>query len=270
MNVWGGIDLIKDGGNLPEKDPVLWRERQRRQLGKARYQIRYMVVIVGITVMIALIDLNHSVLVSVFAWAIGSIVIVAQASNAVVSDRLAQSLEVMMTTPLTGAEIVRQKARALIPLVVVVAMPIWTLSFFGVFAGMVQGQWDRNVWTDAMFETVHLILFLNLFLVLGLAIGLGARSRVAAMMKVIGILVFWWALPALIIWFAESSRSMSSEEFMLYFGPSGVILGNRMDYRMHQDQLGTYLFALACYVFIGIALYAWCIRHADRKLGRPV
>ncbi len=57
---------------------------------------------------------------------------------------------------------------------------------------------------------------------------------------------------------------------MAYFEPSGVILGHRMGHQFHQDQMGAYLFAMACYIFIGIAIYAWCIRNADRKLGRPV
>ena len=105
---------------------------------------------------------------------------------------------------------------------------------------------------------------------LGLAVGLGARSRVATMMKAIGILVFWWILPALLFWFAESSRSVNSDEYMVYLGPSGVVLGHRMDPEFHQDQFGTYLFAMACYLSIGMAIYGWCIWNADRKLGRPV
>ena len=266
----GGFELIKDSSNLPEDRPVLWRERQRRQLGKVRYQIRYIVVIVGMATMLALIDIERSPIIMVFAWAIGSIVIVAQASNAIVSDRLTQSLEVLLTTPMAGADIVREKVRALVPLVVVVALPIWVMSLFGAFASRSRRHWDydASVWLTVLFETVHLVLFLHLFLILGFAVGLKARSRVAAMMKAIGILVFWWLLPGLVIWFLESSR-IGAEEFLAYLGPSGVVLGTHLGSEFHQENMGAYLFAITCYITIGIALYIWCLRSADRKLGRP-
>ena len=206
----GNVELIKDRKALPEMDPIAWREKHRRQFGQARYQIRYLTFIVIIVVGVGVLSLESAHIAAWVAWIVGLLLLAAQSSNLFVSERLAQSLDVLLVTPLTGADMVKQKVKALLPLMLILGLPIFCLALMHAYAesitvrrygyGFGHRGSDVSLWMRAIIEAIHIIVLFALTVCLGVAFGLRARGRVAAMMKVIGVLVAMAIVPLALIW----------------------------------------------------------------------
>jgi ABC-type transport system involved in multi-copper enzyme maturation permease subunit len=194
----GGIQVVRDHGTLPDAHPILWREKHRRQLGKVQYRIRYLVVLEIAAFMAPTLGVGNLSYAFYVGWGFAALVLTVQASNSIVSERLSQTLEVLLTTPLSGASIVREKAHALAPLAAIMVVPIMTLAMIEAFSVWAMVGAPVEFLRFILGELLHLILFLTLFVMIGIAVGLDARSRLTAMMKLIGVLVILMALPHLI------------------------------------------------------------------------
>ncbi len=271
----GGIELVRDHRSLPEWSPILWREKHRRQLGKFRYQIRYFVAVESIVVLVAIIDVDAMETASFIAWGLGALLLTAQASNLLVSERLSQTLDVLLTTPLSGARMVQEKVQSLLPLAVVIAAPILTLAVIQSSAGWLT---DTGFIRQALFlchEILHVILFFPLFVAVGLAVGLGARSRLAAMMKSIGLIVGWSALPWLGFWVERPMETSSVwagaalGEWWCYLGPSWMIMVHHHHPSIHMSRFLAYALAVGIYALVTILIFRGSFAQADQKLGRP-
>ncbi len=102
--------------DLPSVSPVRWLEINRRSLCTLRYQARIFlpVVVVLIAVMMAFVRWgaeDHEIFA--LALGLGSLVIAIIASSAFARERTDQTLDVLLTTPITPSIIIRDKARAL-------------------------------------------------------------------------------------------------------------------------------------------------------------
>ena len=197
------------------------------------------------------------------------------------SERLSQTLDVLLTTPLSGAEIVSQKARSLAPLLIVVASPILTLSLMTALAdSLIHINDIRSISSHLLFlrDAMNLIIFLPLAVVIGLAIGLSARSRSAATMKSIGVVVLWWAIPY-VLWATFGWNDTGSHftrirggtvPWWIHLGPSGVIAPDQVTESFCISSSLAYWFTVVTYAVIVLVLYLLCLRRADRSLGRAV
>ena len=279
---FGSYELIKDTGKLPDKEPLLWREKQRRQLGNPRYLIRWLLVVETLAMVTAFLIVDSSGReIMPLVWIIGMLIVVAQSSNLIVSERLSQTLDVLLTTPLSGAEIVSQKARSLAPLLIVVASPILTLSLMTALAdSLIHINDIRSISSHLLFlrDAMNLIIFLPLAVVIGLAIGLSARSRSAATMKSIGVVVLWWAIPY-VLWATFGWNDTGSHftrirggtvPWWIHLGPSGVIAPDQVTESFCISSSLAYWFTVVTYAVIVLVLYLLCLRRADRSLGRAV
>ena len=140
----GGWRVVQRAPALPEREPILWRERRSRLFLEPAHVTRVvlanavpvMLLAAGTALMTAISLQPYqmgeqgglSALAALFGTG-GVLALSAVAANTFVSERVAQTLEVLLTTPLSAREIVRQKARALRPLMLVIAAPL-----LGVFA----------------------------------------------------------------------------------------------------------------------------------------
>ena len=104
---------------LPGDRPVAWREAGRGRLTRAPF---FSLIIGGEFLLffnlLALaggeIQYASSFMV-VLNWMVAGLVVPLRSVNAVASERVRQTLDVLLTTPLTGMEILRQKVRGLWP-----------------------------------------------------------------------------------------------------------------------------------------------------------
>jgi ABC-type transport system involved in multi-copper enzyme maturation permease subunit len=131
----GGVVLVKDYDSLPLFDPVAWRERAKKSLGKARYLFRILVVIEGPVLFICLTaatvsqttDFSGLRALLLLVWALAAMILAMKASTAISSERTRETLEALLSTPLTAREIIEQKIIGMRRLMMVLAIPVLSI-----------------------------------------------------------------------------------------------------------------------------------------------
>jgi ABC-type transport system involved in multi-copper enzyme maturation permease subunit len=198
--------LLREKSNLPEDEPIAWREMTHKALGKVHYLVRILVVIeLPILILCGFATTNdysgQSELLSAATAIVGTLVVLAlsvQAANTIVSERVQQTLEVLLTTPLTAREIVAQKARVLRRFMLVLAVPL--LTIFGSEWYLEWGASARRPREDG--PAVYLVcalltvgILLPLVSWLSLWIGLKMRTRFKAILTALAVVVAWCVVP---------------------------------------------------------------------------
>ena len=216
--------LLRETRSLPQDDPIAWREMTRKALGKVHYLVRILTAIeLPIIFLCAIASVSvethrgQSEMLSIVAAITGTLAVLAlsvQAANTIVSERVQQTLEVLLTTPLTAREIVAQKARVLRRFMFVLAVPL--LTIFGSEWFM---EWDINprhgrkdsglVYIVCSLLTVG--IFLPLTSWLSLWIGLKMRTRFKAILTALAVIVAWCVVPVIAVIFCYSSDLLNWE-----------------------------------------------------------
>ena len=160
---------------------------------------------------------------------------------------------------------------------IIIGVPILSLTTIRAFSYGID-QREILILPFVLGEALHLILFLTLCVMIGIAVGLGARSRLAAILKAIGVLVAVNVLPFLLDWSfnaawtwghgAPDYLTRSPIPDLSSLSPMSIISRHHLPMRPIPTPIDT-LGLMACGAMI-LALRAWCSRVADRKLGRPI
>ena len=139
-----------------------------------------------------------------------------QAANTIVAERVQQTLEVLLTTPLTAREIVEQKARVLRRFMLVLAVPL--LTILGSECYLEWGNTPRNGLDNrdnALTYFVCTLLTIGIFLPLtswlSLWIGLKMRTRFKAILTALAVIVAWCVLPIIVVAFTENADSFGGK-----------------------------------------------------------
>lgn len=133
----GGMVLLKDYNSLPLFDPVAWRERSKKSLGKARYLFRILVVMEGPTLFICTIAATVSARsdfsglrgLLLLVWAIAAMILAMKGATIISAERVRETLDALLSTPLTAKEILTQKVAGMQRLMMVLAIPILSVHF---------------------------------------------------------------------------------------------------------------------------------------------
>ena len=133
----GGMVLMKDYTSLPLFDPVAWRERSKKSLGKARYLFRILVVMEGPTLFIcvgaatvsARSDFSGLRDLLLLVWGIVAMILAMKGATIISTERVRETLDALLSTPLTAKEILTQKVAGMQRLMMVLAIPILSVHF---------------------------------------------------------------------------------------------------------------------------------------------
>ena len=138
-SVTKGIVLIREATTLPDDAPVAWRETTKKSMGTLRYLFRIFVateipVVVGCILTIGF-SYDASRLGGVTAmlfllWFVSVLLVSVKATSLVSAERSHQTLDVLLTPPLTARDIVIQKFRGVRRLMFVLAVPFITIFLF--------------------------------------------------------------------------------------------------------------------------------------------
>lgn len=132
-----GIQLTRENTSLPELDPIVWRETQKKSLGTVRYLVRVLLVLEFPTAFICSLMLKFGAgfrqassgplaALTLFLWALSAILIAARGSGLIAGERQRETLDVLLSSPLWCQEIVSQKMRGVRRLIIVLATPLVT------------------------------------------------------------------------------------------------------------------------------------------------
>ncbi len=271
----GGVMVLAAGGNLPEAHPIFWRETKRRGLGRLHHLLRIFVVLETIAVALCLAMLTEFrggfIVIINLTGALVLLTIGVQAANVVISERVDQTLEPLLTTQLSGAQIIREKERALLRLMVVLAMPLFTIAATYAY---LRGDWDtqeiHGMATYLGCWAAMLCIFLPFVTLLGMLVGTRMRTRFRAIVVTIAVLVTWWVLPLIL---AEEVSRSANQLFVKVMSPAGMI--SSLDYPRRwmkdvtSEKLMIAVFAsLTIHAGLAVAMRFTLRLHADRWLRR--
>ena len=284
---FGGVVLIKGNVGLPGDRPIAWREMSKRVLGKPAYLVRILVVIELPVLIIcyAATDWSGHMVepeflpgVLCFVWCLSVLLIVISAASVIASERSRQTLDVLLTVPLTGRQIIHQKMNSCWRLVAVVSVPLLTVIFFEAFLVDGPNEVDGANWLDEVAypvaALVSLLIFLPLIAWLSMWVGLLMRQQSRAILTVLTAIVTWCVSPVLlsmVIFPRPIPRGAYDPGYLLVLLSPAAVVAMIEDGRAAPTFAGAGLLmfiAGAAYGAVALVLRWQCLRHADAYLGR--
>ena len=283
--LFGNVTFRTRDRALPEDDPIAWRELTRTALGRPHYLVRLLVVLETLAGALCLWAVfengtrDENGVLSLVVASLGTMVVLALsafAANAFVSERISQTLEVLLTTPLVARDIVRQKARMLTRFMWVLAVPLATV--FGMEAWAEEDATRRYLGNQVPLDTtayllwsfLSLAVYLPLVLWLSLWIGLKMHTRFRAILTALGVIVIWCILPVVIGVICRFDSGKPSS-FLMALSPLAVPamneFGSMRELFPEMETLGPALNFLF-YGSLALLFRALCLRRADRYLRR--
>ncbi len=286
--VTGGVVLVKDGDPLPGREPVAWRETTKKSLGTFRYLFRVLVLLeLPLLVVLTTLrmpgpggpDVSRLSTLLYGLWCLGGAMIVVHAGSVIASERTRQTLDVLLATPLAGAEILRQKLRGVDRLIHVLLVPFLTLFGFQVW-------WYQHTgyrWLYLALSLASVAIYLPLLTWLALWIGLKVRSQIKAVLGTTALVAAWLLVPVVTRTILVDMTGMGVPawiDWLLALSPARQIAAieglNRAAATMRQDAevwplllfLGLLLANFTLHAVLWRRLRRKCLESADRLLGR--
>jgi ABC-type Na+ efflux pump permease subunit len=226
----GGVVIAGSDVSLPAANPVAWRETSKKPLGTMRYLIRVLVAMefpVAFVCAISVVDSATptdplSMLLFV-VWIIALLLITAKSTGLVAGERSHQTLEVLLTTPMSNRQILAEKCRGPRRLMLVLWVPFLTIygfqawlknsipNFFEIGEGgtllnsyvpLTDGA-EQFVQDQLTFYVVaSIVTTLTLFTLvswLSCWIGMRLKTQSRAIFTTVAVLVAWCVLPLLVL-----------------------------------------------------------------------
>ncbi|MDB5390133.1 MAG: hypothetical protein JWM11_5779 [Planctomycetaceae bacterium] len=249
-----GVVLVKESQVEPGLDPVAWRETAKRSLGQFRYLVRVFVALecptLGLVILAATGPKGNTAssepvsALIFFLWIVSVVLIAVTSSNLIAGERSRQTLDVLLTAPITGRELVLQKMRGVrrlmwvcaIPLLTCIAFQTWwrTQLNFDDYGSLSYGPDDRSLYQFAWIEYLitslaGLAILFHMTLWLSFWLGMSRKSSSKAILTTLGVLVGWCALPmmftlAILMWFYPSGPPDPQTSMFLWFLDSPAFL----------------------------------------------
>jgi len=277
----GGIILIKEPDTLPGSEPVRWRETAKKSLGKPSHLIRILCLL-GIPVILLVSmqlyagglgrDAVFCTLAITILWVVGGLTVVVSHANAFASERASGTLDVLLATPLTGREIVRQKVRARRRLLVVIGS---LMLLVVLFEAWMEADDDRLLYlvSSALSVAVYLPMFSWVSTWVGLRMRGSMRTMVAAVLLVVIWCVAPWVFGVLLEAVSQGAMERPPGSLVFMFSPGTAVALTEIDIEVWEEVLEMPIvagLALNYVLYAGILLVArWrCLAKADDYLGR--
>jgi ABC-type transport system involved in multi-copper enzyme maturation permease subunit len=274
---FGNVTFRTQDRTLPKDDPIAWREMTRRSLGRPEYLVRVLLTVEPVILACCLFSGalgGHSTILAV-TGVIAVLILSIFASNCFVSERLNQTLEVLLTTPLTATEIIVQKTRPLTRLMWVIAVPLMTVFVYEAWGEDIWIVWQpgahapRPIPLYPAGAALTAAIYLPLVMWLSIWIGLKVRTRFRAILTALGVIIGWCALP----FFLAAMLKFNSHEPLgalpFYLSPFAFPAANESSDHLYLYLGNPWLTMAANFTFycaLAVFFRDRCLRHADRYL----
>lgn len=257
-----GVVLLQPTHLVPDLEPIAWRETTKRSLGQARYLIRIFVVLqfsVCFMLCVAAISGKESSgdrlwIVVYGTWFVTLLLIAISACGLIAAERQRETLDVLLTTPLSSREIIDQKLAGTRRVLYVCTVPLATTILFLTYLRPMffpqtwywnsrnqsevlfgSGNWVSRVAghyaTDLDWLLTHLMTsFIYFHVMMWFAAWQGLRTSTPgrAILKVLALTILWCVMPLIMVfllgsyfdWINNWTRTGPA------FGNSGTIYGD--------------------------------------------
>jgi ABC-type transport system involved in multi-copper enzyme maturation permease subunit len=287
-----GIVLINESATLPDDEPVAWRETKKKSLGTVRYLIRILVATEAPVLIICLLLAmsgtgfqSHyggsepiSALIFV-AWVLVTLLISVKAATLIAGERSHETLDVLLSTPLRSAELVRQKFRGVRRLMAVLAVPLLTMIAFQTYwreaTTSLSTDWShaRHPLLYFVASTLAVVIYLPLIAWLSFWIGLKVRSQARAIFGSLALLAGWSVIPFILFVIVIEILRFHRHTPLHYFAllsPAAIIPFSEFS-ALDEMNDTPWLAVVMNFLFYGAILFfvrRSSLRYAARHLGR--
>lgn len=294
-----GIIVLDERSSEPGFSPIAWRETHKRSLGQTSYLIRVLlaleipVLLIIMTTIFQVADNYYdggstmSMLTSL-VWLIVALLVTVTSAGVISGERGRQTLDILLTLPMTGRQIILDKIAGVRRLTWICAVPLVTsICFEGWWRDVVGNRFydysRQHLYVWWVYEIVALSMvatYLPLLSWLAIYIGLKTRSATRATLTALIVVVAWCVVPLVCIyliweWCLRPAGYYGSLEnngtgFLLQFSPLGLLVRTEAgalssDY---ESWYGLMLLNLAIYGSACLVIRYHVLKHADRLLGR--
>lgn len=295
-----GIVLVQDSAEVPEFDPLTWREINKTALGSFRYLIRLFLVtevpVFFLCTLIAVTDVGNHVseylgTMLCAVWLLAVLIVAVKASSVINVERTRQTLDVLLTTPLVGRSIVTQKMQGVWRLCGVVSVPLLTIIGFKTWwtngtqlAGLVPYTSDDDIGYVAVVylfcSLLSVLVYLPLVSWLSVWFGLWMRHQARAIFGALAALAIWCGVPVFVWGLLQNLIPAEAIWPILFMSPAAIVPVNEWFLfgelthagRLHEFKLLTVLpLILANFTIYGlivVMLRSSALRRVDHCLGR--
>jgi hypothetical protein len=284
----GSITFGRKRDSLPGDLPIVWREKRARALARPEYLVRLLVIIMIPVVLIAVVSFipnqwsGEMPALSILAAAIGTLATLTLAStsaNGIVNERVNQTFELLLTTPMSATHILRQKARALWPLVIVLSIPLLTIfTFEGIAESSIEyrrhglpGNEYYPMWLYLTCAFLTVLINLPLISWLGIWMGLWFKTRIRAIIVTLIVIIVWSGAPPFILDEADVSLERDSGRYFYLLTPLCVPAINEFHALTDIEPNAPWVPVVVNFSFYAGILYLirrHCLANADWYLRR--
>jgi ABC-type transport system involved in multi-copper enzyme maturation permease subunit len=286
----GGVMLVRDSDRMLAEQPVAWREMTKQSLGRARYLFRT-ISLLGISAMLISLSvikmgIEFIAVLTLALWILVVIVVVVSSINATAGERIRQTLDLLLTTPMPGASIVSQKMKGIWRLVLVLGLFLLTLNLLEGWLRRLSYHSSHWYSSGELASVVELLVYgvssaaaiavyLPLVAWIGCWFGLRIRKRTRAMTMALATIGGLCALPSLVLYLVNISTDNATWEITTQIllrltSPAAILAYTElwMGELIEQGLLQLILCHFIAYAGLGLLLSVVCKRNADRLLGR--
>lgn len=280
----GDIALRPHTQLLPDRLPILWREKRARALAKpehlARLLLALLIPVVGVILFAVLVSIPGARQQEAFSLAgacvgiVGILALAVTASSSIINERVKQTFEVLITTPMSAEQIVTEKVRALRPLFFVLATPLLIVFASEAWfeADLANGNIERSATVRYVLCFVGTV-FLQLTLVtwLSLWIGMWCKTRLRALGTALGTIIGWCVLPFVALTALDISNSSDATALLYLLSPLTLPALNEMNELNSLGDVGPWTVVVLNFAFYGailLFLRRHCLTRADAYLRR--
>ncbi len=291
-----GVILIKEQAHLPKYDPIAWRETTKTTLGSFRYLVRIFVAIEFPVVTICALAIvstsgggyqtNRSVAVvavNFICWIIAILLTVVRSATLVAGERAHETLDVLLTTPISSHQLVTQKFRGVKRLMIVVAIPLLTGMFMQAWYGAAVNGWVYDGFRDDperdpilyLFMSVLCVcIYLPLFAWVSMLLGMWMKTSTRAIFASLALVVGWMVLPIVfLVTFIEIFDFDHSGLISLGFIASPAMVPFFLEVGAIDEIFDDYVWSA---IFLNVIFYAgllfavrgFCLKYSAKFLGR--
>lgn len=222
-----GVIIMQGSHHTPGLAPVAWRETTKSSLGQFRYLVRLLITLEFPTLLLVwnahMMPFGtgffiHTITFWTFSlWVMSTLFISVTSTNLIAGERSRQTLDVLLTTPISSRDLILQKLHGVQRLIIVCSVPLLTLILFQ--------TWQRTPFADAPFDylqpatsrvafgysldwleylvTCGATLWTQLHLIMWLSfwIGMRLKSTSKAILFSLGTIIAWCVLSIVLVFF---------------------------------------------------------------------
>ena len=222
---------------LPDAYPVQWRERHKTIFGVTRYQI---LIALGIFVLLwgglqlAAVQRHDYarrdtlMLFHFGLWILLVLTALIRSACLISGERSSETLNVLLTTPLSNQEILRQKTAGLWQFLRILAIPCaWYVLSEGNQLNNYFGDYEKIAFWTCTFATA--VIYLIMVAWIGTLLGLRANTQLKAIVSSLTVVVLWVAVPFAIIVPIIITLNVQQDDLLsliIFFSPASIIVFN--------------------------------------------